>query len=348
VGLAQYTIDVQDSQSGVWDGFLTVTGPGGITETAPFSAYADPFQVENWPCQGDDQVLVDEQQTCTPDVFIPAGAPAGTWAVTSISLTNNAGQTQDYTGLDLAPITVTSDSVVKASDFKATPAQVDNWRSSATSAVSMDITGAQGGISSVQLYTSATGEPCTQPSTTPTRNADGSYAVSLNISQQFTNGVTTCTVDGIAITDGAGDLSLYGVDFTPTSTGVQITNLPDLTPPEATSVSMSVTSIEQSQLATEGNTVYAIVQTENLTAPIDQFSTAVYDSSGASVTSEDGGISVGANGLVDLDLGLPSTLPVGTYTVGFSLTDEGGLTTAYGPGHMSPPGGPLTFTVTSG
>ena len=97
-----------NATSGVWNGELTITGPGGITETAPFSAYADPSDIETFPCQGDDQVLTDEEQECTPDVSIPADAPAGTWAVTSISLTNNAGQTQNYTGLDLAPITVTS------------------------------------------------------------------------------------------------------------------------------------------------------------------------------------------------------------------------------------------------
>jgi hypothetical protein len=350
VGLAQYGIDVQDSQSGFWNGFLTITGPGGMTETAPFYSYADPFQQENFPCQGfGNFVWVDDQEDCTPDVFIPAGAPAGTWAVTSVSLTNSAGQTQDYTGLDLAPITVTSDGVVKASSFKATPAQVDNWRSSATSAISMDITGAQGGVSSIQLYTSGTGEPCVQVSTTPTKDADGSYSVSLTMDQAFGNGGSTCTIEGIAITDGAGDLSLYGIDFTSANVGVEITNVPDTTPPVATAASMSVTSIEQSQLPTLGNTVYAIVQTEILMVPIDQASTTVYDSSGTAVASESFGVSVGASGQVDLGLGLPSTLPVGTYTVAFSLTDAGGLTTSYGgPGQNPVPGGPLTFTVTAG
>jgi hypothetical protein len=350
VGLAQYGIDVQDAQSGFWNGSLTVTGPGGMTETAPFFSYADPFQQETFPCQGfGNFVWVDDQEDCTADVFIPAGAPAGTWAVTSISLTNSAGQTQDYTGLDLAPITVTSDSVVKASSFEATPAQVDNWRSSATSAISMDITGAQDGVSSIQLYTFGTGSFCEQVSTTPTKDADGSYSVSLTMDQTSGNGGTTCTIEGIAITDGAGDLSLYGTDFTPASVGVEITTVPDTTPPVATAASMSVTSIEQSQLPTLGNTVYAIAQTKILMAPIDGFSTTVYNSSGTAVATESGGASVGATGQVDLGLGLPDTLPVGTYTVAFSLTDAGDLTASYGgPGQTPVPGGPLTFTVTAG
>jgi hypothetical protein len=345
-GYAQYSVDIQDAQSGVWSGALTVTGPGGATETVPFSAYADPVDTEIVPCQGlGNFVWVDEQQMCSPEVSFPGDAPAGTWAVTAISLTNNAGQTQDYTGLDLAPITLTSDSVVKASGFKATPAQVDNWRSSATSTVSMDITGAQGGVSSIQLYSNGF---CPQSSTTPVKNANGSYSVTLTIPQLIQQS-SSCTIDGVAITDGAGDLSLYGDDFTPTSVGIDITNVPDTTPPVATAASMSVTSIEQSQLPDEGDTIFPIVQTETLMAPINGDSTTVYDSSGTVVAESGGGVSVGANGVVDLNLGLPFTLPVGTYTVAFSLTDSGDLTTSYGgPGQKPVPGGPLTFTVTSG
>jgi hypothetical protein len=350
VGIAQYGINVQDWQSGFWQGSFTITGPGGMTETAPFVSYADPFQTETFPCEGfGDFVWVDEQENCTADAFIPAGAPAGTWAVTSISLTNSAGQTKDYTGLDLAPITVTSDGVVKASSFKAMPTQVDNWKSNATTTISMDITGAQGGVSSIQLYTSGSDSFCEQESTTPTMDADGSYSISLTVDQTSGNGGSTCTIDGIAITDGAGNVSLYGSDFTPASVGLDITTVPDTTPPVATAASMSVTSIEQSQLPNLGNTVYPIVQTELLIAPIDSFTTTVYNSSGTAVGTEGGGVSVGASGQVDLGLDLPYTLPVGTYTVAFSLTDAGGLTTSYGgPGQNPVPGGPLTFTVTAG
>lgn len=46
-------------------------------------------------------------------------------------------------------------------------------------------------------------------------------------------------------------------------------------------------------------------------------------------------------------LSLPALQP-GTYTIGFRLTDAGSLSTAYGPGATTVPGGPLTITVTSG
>lgn len=351
-GLAIYSIDVRDPGSGVWQGSLTITGPGGITRTAPFWAYADASLTQTWPCQNESNLslLADDDVSCSPEVFIPAGAPAGTWAVTSISLTNNAGLSQNYTGLDLAPITVASRGALSASNFKVTPAQVNNWRSNATTTVSMDITGAQDGVSSIQVFTSDFGSACSQQSTTPTQNADGSYGVPLTIDQVLENG-STCTINGIAVTDGAGDLALYGSDFTTTALNLEVTNVPDTTPPVVTAAAMSVTSIEQSQLASQGNTVYVTAQTETLMAPISQYSTTVYDSSGTAVAGQATVAEVSASGQVELGLGLESTpaLAVGTYTVAFALTDSGGLTTSYGgPGQNPVPGGPLTFTVTAG
>jgi hypothetical protein len=39
-------------------------------------------------------------------------------------------------------------------------------------------------------------------------------------------------------------------------------------------------------------------------------------------------------------------LPPGTYTVGFTIIDQGGLSGSYGPGSLPMPGSaPLTFTV---
>ena len=344
----QYNLMVQDGQSGVASGSLTITGPGGITATAPFSAYADPAQVQNYPCQGDDQTLTDEMLTCTPIATIPADAPAGTWAVTSVSLTNNAGQTQVYSDLDLAPITVTSDGVIQASAFKVTPTQVDNWTANATATVSMDITGAKDGVSSIQLYTyDGASDGCRQQSTTPTVSGDV-YSLPITVYQVIQNS-SLCQIAGIAITDGAGDLSLYGIDFTPTDLGLKVTNVPDTTPPVALSATMSLTSIAQSNLADDGGEVYATVQTKTLVAPVDEASSTVYDSSGDAVAELSGGASVNAQGQLMVGLGLPFTLPVGTYTVTFSLTDAAGLTTSYGGKGQTPvPGGPLTFAVTAG
>jgi hypothetical protein len=115
---------------------------------------------------------------------------------------------------------------------------------------------------------------------------------------------------------------------------------PDSTPPSRIS-----------QLASQGNTVYVTAQTETLMAPISQYSTTVYSSSGTAVAGQATVAEVNASGQVELGLGLESTpaLAVGTYTVAFALTDSGGLTTSYGgPGQNPVPGGPLTFTVTAG
>jgi len=347
-GFAQYSIDVQDSQSGVWDGSLTVTGPGGITVNAPFAAYADPSQVQESPCQGDDQVLVDEQQFCAPTAVIPAGAPSGTWTVTAVSLTNNAGQTQDYTGLSLAPITVTSDSQIQASGFKLSATQVDDWRQSVPVTFDMDITGAQGGVSAVTLFTFDSGSGCSIPSTTPTENADGSYSVAITV-KQLNEEETNCTIQGVEITDGAGDISLYGTDFTPGNQTWEVANTPDTTPPAVTAASLNVITMKQSQIPTLGSTVDVLATAKVQMAPLFTYDTYLYDSSGDTVGQTNGSFPSDAGAQLELGVDVPTDLAVGTYTVAFTLTDLGFLTTGYGGNQGGAvPGGPLTLTITAG
>jgi hypothetical protein len=73
---------------------------------------------------------------------------------------------------------------------------------------------------------------------------------------------------------------------------------------------------------------------------VSGFSTTVYDSTGTPVPGDEefGGVSEGADGTVLLGVGLPYGMAPGTYTVGFSVTDAGGLTTSYGPGGRPVPG----------
>ena len=347
---AGYSLDVQDSQSGFSNGTLTVTGPGGRTATAGFENYFDGEQQETSPCLDEGNTIFGSQEECRLTVYFPAGEPSGTWSVSSISLTNNAGQTKVYTGLDLAPITLTTDGTVKGGDFKVSTTRVDNWSAPAPFTVSMDVSGAEGGVASIQLYldTDGAGSWCSQKSTTPTLNADGSYSVTVAMDELVQNS-TTCTIDGVAITDGAGDVSLYGDYFTPTSLGLTVTNTPDTTPPVATSASLSVTTLPQSEISSEGNTVYINVDTKTLTAPIDSSGSTLYDSTGTAVGEEGGGASVGGNGQLTIGIDIPYNLAVGTYTVGFSLTDKGDLTTEYGmTGSAAAPSGTLTLTITAG
>jgi hypothetical protein len=82
-------------------------------------------------------------------------------------------------------------------------------------------------------------------------------------------------------------------------------------------------------------------------APVDQLSIYAFDSSGNEVFDQFGGVSFTSTGQFQNFFRLSEFLPAGTYTVGFTLTDEGGLSTSYGtPGGQPMPGGPLQFTVT--
>jgi len=344
---AEYSIEALDSQSGFSHGTITVTGPEGRTATGTIENYFDGIQQES-ACQDDGNTIFGNDENCQFVVYFPADEPAGTWSVTGVSLTNNAGQTQDYTGLDLAPITLTSDSVIVASGFKVSPTEVNNWNSNATFNLSMNISGAKGGVASVQTFTQGTGSFCSQPSTTPTAGSNGSFSVSMT-QDELIQISTSCTIEGIEITDGAGDVSLYGSTFLQNSLGLTVTNTPDTTPPVATSVVLSVASLPQSEIGSEGNGVYLTVDTKKLLAPIDGSSSTLYSSTGAVVGSEFGGANANASGQVQIGIDIPIGLAVGTYTVGFSISDKGNLTTDYGmPGSAAAPGGTIKFTITSG
>jgi hypothetical protein len=88
------------------------------------------------------------------------------------------------------------------------------------------------------------------------------------------------------------------------------------------------------------------VQVAPSVAPITGFEIYLYDADGNLVSLEVGGIAPVLDGPVVLHPSMPASLPLGTYTIGFSLTDAGNLTTRYGvPGGQPVPGGPLVLTV---
>lgn len=343
-GLLYYSLQIQQNGSGFWKGSLGLTGPGGATMTIPFSTTASQNDFGEGGCN--DFGADVEFATCDPLTSLPAGSPAGTWYVTSVALTNNVGASTTYGGLQAAPITVTSNSVVSAGDFSLSPNPADNWSSSPTVEVSMDVAGAQDGVSAVYVDTdglNSAGTFCQQTSTTPTVNADGSISVPLRFDQSG----SSCQVDGIAIVDGAGNVALYGTKYDAPDPGLTITREPDTVAPTATSASLNLTTIPQDQIGDPGLVVDATVDAP--IAPVNQFETSVYDSTGAVIPTdtEFGGVSEGPDGAVILGVGLPYGMAPGTYTVGFSITDAGGLTTSYGPGGQPVPGGPLTFTITA-
>jgi hypothetical protein len=161
----------------------------------------------------------------------------------------------------------------------------------------------------------------------------------------------SCPIEGIAVVDGAGNIALYGPDYGAPDPGLTITNIPDTVAPVATAASLSATTISDEQIS-RGPDLLLIVQVASQIAPVDEFSIDVYDVDGNVVGEEFGGTGVlgGLNGTMTEGLPLPFFLAPGTYTVGFSITDEGGLTSTYGISGVANsqplPSGPLSFTVT--
>lgn len=336
-----FSLDIQDPQSGFWKGSITLTGPGGATLTGGLEFRIDPQFGANCSDFGNN---VDTQVFCTFLVVVPAGTAAGIWSVSSVSLTDNAGNTKVYPQSNVDPFTVTTNSVVTARNFAMNPSQVNDWTQSATSQLTFDVAGAQGGVSSVQVDASGPAGPnCPVLSTTPTVNGDGSLSVALRVPQ----GARSCSVNGIAVVDGAGDVSVYGADYGQPDLGLKVSQLPDTVPPTITAASLTPTSIPEANLRTTFITVTATVVAP--IAPVDEMEADVFDSNGNVVSGAGafGGVFENANQQVSLSFTPFVPLAPGTYTVGVSVTDAGGLTTKYGPAGQPTPGGPLTFTVTS-
>ncbi|HEY2640407.1 MAG TPA: hypothetical protein VGI66_11070 [Streptosporangiaceae bacterium] len=336
-GSSSYGFNADDAQSGFWKGVLTLAGPGGQTLSASFS---DVFSIDNqYGTCGAGIVFDDTSAQCQPAVTIPASAAPGTWTVSKLQLWDNAGNHATYRNLNVLPITVTSNSIIKASGFAASPTQVNNWVQTQTVQVSMNVTGAQGGVSAVYVDFTA-GSPCTQQATTPTLNPDGTYSVPVSMFSI----ANSCTVDGIAIVDGNGDVSVYGAEYGEPDLGIELTRLPDTTPPVANGASLSPTSLTQSP---NSQFVDLTVEVSDAIAPVTQMGETIFDSSGHIVGGGSGGVVSTLTGPVVTSVPVPAGLPPGTYTVAFDLTDAGGLTSFYGYPNTQPvPGGPLTFTIT--
>lgn len=337
-GSSSYFFNADDAQSGFWKGVITLAGPGGKTLSSRFQEI---FSVANGVGMcGAGVVFDDTSAECQPSVTIPAGTPAGTWTVSKLALWDNAGNHATYANLNVLPITVTSDSVIQASAFSANPTQVDNWVGTATSQVSMNVTGAIGGVTTIYVDFTA-GSPCRQGSTSPTQNPDGSYSVDVSVFSI----ADSCSVAGIAVLDGAGDVSVYGSEYGRPDLGIELTRVPDTTPPVATGAQVSPASQPTNPNSTgfEGLTV----DVNDAIAPVKQISTTVFNSSGQVVGGGSGGVTATLTGPVSTTASLPVGLPPGTYTVAFQLSDAGGLTSSYGYPNSPPvPGGPLVFTVT--
>ncbi|MEV6609224.1 hypothetical protein [Kutzneria sp. NPDC051319] len=329
---AVYHIDPQDQAEDFWRGSITVSGPGGASFTKSFAQAQVNGQHLDSPCQD-----FHNEDSCAVSVVFPKGSAPGRWVVSKVVLTSNAGTTAVYDNLAAAPITVTDNIALNASGFRVTPDVVDNWRSAVD--VSLTMRANRSEVSTITVDAD-----CGVLSSTPTANPDGSYTIPLRIYQ----GSSSCTISGIALADAAGNVALYGKRYLGTpDPGLVVNRIPDTTPPSVSSVSVSPATIPASQQSSARFfvTVHAAI---GLTA-INGYSEAVYDAAGKVVGQSVGGVGQAADGTVKFEAYLSNPVPPGVYTIGFSLSDDGRLTTAYGPPNGKPmPGGPLTITVTEG
>lgn len=332
-----YLVNLGDAQSGFWKGSMTLTGPGGQTLTAGFDyPVTDP---QGGACESAGSGIANGA-TCSVAVTFPARS-IGTWAITSVTETDNAGNTATYTPADTLPVTLSDDSALSATAFSITPNPVNAWRESQTTQLVFTAAGIQQGLTGVTVNFLG---GCEQPSTTATQNPDGTYAVSL-VMDSFA-GSPGCPVTGIRMVDGAGDTALYGPDYHAPDPDLTVLNAPDV-PATVTAAHLSPDTITESQIS---QTLLDLVVTVSVpVVPLSGVETVIYDNNGQSITSTTGGLWTPAGGgTVDLSISPPWNAPPGTYTVGFTLTDYSGVTVTYGgPSGQPLPDGPLTFTITA-
>ncbi len=335
-GYAHYEVRLNDYGSGIWRGSLRLTGPDGARIDTPFEQIVSNGG-RNCGYYGSDP----HYGPCGVVVHFPPGTAAGQWRVTRVSLTDNAGNTRVVTDRPGAqPVTVTSNAVLSATGFTATPNPVDTWRQGADVTLRMTTTGAQGPIRQVIVDSSIIGGQCTQQGTSFTDEGDGVISVVLHAGQ----GMRECSIQGLVLVDDAGNVALYGEMYGAPSTGIVIRRVPNTTPPSVTAVTLNPSTVPAEEAAW---TYFQLTMhvTEGL-AEINGYSAYVYDSNGQVVGQVFGGTG-SYEGMVTVGVYVSYGTPPGVYTVGFELHDASNLKCQYGmPGSPEPPGGPVVLTLT--
>lgn len=335
---ARYRLNIADAESGFFRGQLVLSGPRGATASGSIRLTQE---TDGTLRCGDYNSYDSHDVFCTVEVTIPAGAPAGTWSVSRVVLTDASGNVSVVKGLSQDPVHVTQNSSVQASDFAITPAEYNNWNGTAPLTITMKPSGFRNGIASATVLLDGCNGSVTE---NPVIAPDGSISLRATVPPIYTK---RCTVTGIGITDGAGESAAYGTAFHGPVLDLVATQIPDTAAPVVNSASLDVTSVPASTLPR--NAVLTLDVTSFV--GVNRFSLTVYDASGASVNGLSGGIPSVTNGPLKLTVPLQQGLTKGEYTVGFTLTDAGDLRAQYGypGGHSLPvPGGPLLITVTDG
>ncbi|MGC4747192.1 hypothetical protein ACLQ28_16270 [Micromonospora sp. DT201] len=331
--ILRYSLLIFDEPgAGLWKGRLVLDGPGTAEVVAPITVG---YNNRGAFLCGDNETSDPSFAQCTVPVTLPKGSPTGDWKLKAVSLTDRAGNTKRYTGLETPTVQVTRNEAISASGFALTPTQVNNWRERATTTLAFAGSGVQGELTATLEITGG----CSTWNQVLTEGPAGTYSLPVVMSDLS----DSCTIDGIVLTDAAGSVSVYGAYYGAPALDLQATRVPDTARPVAIAAALSRTE------AVPGDVPYGIrldVTIDDVTlAPVIGASTTIYNSLGHSVGGSHGGIQVGPDGHVSLSVSF-SYLPPGTYTVGFTLTTAAGNSASWGyPNGGAPgPSGPLVFT----
>ncbi|MFJ9516650.1 hypothetical protein ACIRPK_00025 [Kitasatospora sp. NPDC101801] len=332
-----YEVIASDHEAGVYSGELTVRGPGGGTATGGFTIERSNGVYTCGPGTGNGDT---EEVRCRVDVQLPATAAVGDWKITRVRLTDNAGNVAVHRDQALAPVHLTRNEQLKATELSVSPKVFDNWRDSTEVVVSLKPVGLRGTV--VEATVLANGACDDQKVEAPALEADGTLKVRLWVPPGYSD---HCTVTGLALLDSSGRAAAYGTAFGGPALELTSTRLPDSTDPVATSAVLSGTEFRTSEMPmTLGLAVEA-----SSPVGITQASFTIYDAAGRSVGGENGGAAPAADG--KFHLGFHGYLAPGSYTAGFTVTSAGGRSAMYGyPGGagLPAPSGPLAFTVIEG
>ncbi|SCE78093.1 hypothetical protein [Micromonospora chokoriensis] len=332
----RYAVYVVDN-SGFKKGKLTLTGPSGRRVSGTFQLTRDGSQ---WSCNG--QVAWDPTWlTCSIPVTVPAGSPSGTWRVSRLDLTDSWGNTRTDTSPEgAAPVQVSRNEVLSASNFALTKAEVNNWRGPASTALTFRPQGMVGGLASVDLELSW----CSQPSHTPVVGDDGSASVEIVLQSSW---MSSCSINGVRLTDGAGNVALYGAAYGAPDLGLTVTRVKDEKAPVVLSATLPKATWTQQETEDAWGLGFDVTVEVDDFAKIQQFSATIYDSNGEPKGGMSGGEHDDGTGVFRLAVSTGRMEP-GQYTIGFSLTDEAGNDSAWGyPNNAGNPipNGPLVLTV---
>jgi hypothetical protein len=333
----RYTAQISD-ETAFKKGKLTLAGPRGTKLSTTFQLARNDSL---WSCNGE-TVYNPAWVTCPVAIAVPAGSPSGSWRVARLDLTDSWGNTRAVTSPEgPAPIQVSRNDVVSGSDFALTKSHVNNWRKEASTTLTFTPHGATDGLAAVDLSLSR----CSQPSRTPVAGDDGT--VSIEIVVPAGGWADSCTIQGVKLTDGAGNVAYYGTTYGAPDLGLTITRVPDEKAPVVLSAKLPKATWTPQETEDAWGLGFDVTVEVDDFAPISSFWATIYDSEGVSVGGMSGGEHDDGTGVFHLAVSTGRLAP-GQYTIGFALTDEAENQSFWGfPNNAGNPipGGPLVLTV---